>query len=135
MAWATPKCDWATDDVVGTADFNRIESNAEALNGSASDLTGMATIASAANLDIEKRLNIVTGTTDIGYIKTTGFVAGAIAYLYFKDGGADIHNEAGSPPPGYAKIKTMTGGNLTGYANRFYVIHFDGTYWNLMGAY
>jgi len=135
MSWSTPKVDWATDDAVGTDDFERIELNSQHLNGSDNDLKGMATIASAANLDISKRFNIVTGNVEIHYIKTTGFVAGAVVYLYFTGAGADIYNGAGSPPSGYASIVTMTGGMITGFANRFYVIHYDGTNWNLMGAY
>jgi len=134
MAWSTPKTDWDTDDAVGTADLNRIEENSQHNNGSNNDIDGMATIASANDLNIEKKFNIVTGNVDIRSIKSTGFVAGAVIYLYFTGAGADIYNLQ-TPPSGYAAIKTMTGGMITGYGNRLYIIHFDGTYWNLMGAY
>ena len=135
MAWSTPKTSWGTDDAVGTTDLNRIELNSQHLNGSNSDLSGMATIASANNLDVEKRFNIVTGTVDILYIKSTGFVAGAELVLYFTGASADIFNLQANPPSGYAQIKTMTGGMITGFANRTYLINYDGTYWNLMGSY
>jgi hypothetical protein len=33
MAWVTPKVDWDADDVIGDADFNRIEGNCDYLKG------------------------------------------------------------------------------------------------------
>jgi hypothetical protein len=33
MAWVTPKLDWATNDGIGNADFNRIEGNIDYLKG------------------------------------------------------------------------------------------------------
>lgn len=46
MAWSTPKTDWATDYLVGTADFNRIEGNIAdmRMNAAANGRMGTASV-------------------------------------------------------------------------------------------
>lgn len=88
MAWATPKVDWTTDDAVGTTDLNRIENNILSHCGDA-DIAGIATVASADNCDVTKKINVITGADAIKFLKTTGFIAGMTIYMQFTTGTAN----------------------------------------------
>jgi hypothetical protein len=133
MAWATPKTNWATDDVVSTTDFNRIETNISHANGSISDINGMSSILSADNLPVAKKLHVVTGNNEIKFMKSTGFVAGAVIFLSFYDASSiTMHHAESSPPTDYAQIHTTTSANITLSAEDMLVCNYDGTNWYVM---
>jgi hypothetical protein len=133
MAWQTPKTNWSTDDVIATTDLNRMEENTKILkiggdNG--------ASIASAANLEVVKNYHLVTGTTQINFIKTTGWAAGACIDLTFDDN-LNLDHKHSTPPSGYAAmwINTLGGAesSTTGATKPTYRFIYDGTYWRNIG--
>jgi len=97
---------------------------------------GMSTVASANNLDITSTMNIITGTTDVKFIKTTGFPAGFVSYLYFNafsPNSVTVHHNESSAPWGYAKIMTSEGSDVALLNSRSpAIIQFDGLKWNLI---
>jgi hypothetical protein len=142
MSWSTPKVDWATDDAVGTDDFERIEENTRVAELILGHGVAPESVASAANLDITVTNNIfiITGAVQIDYIKTTGRAAGSIIHLIFAST-PTLKNNQGSAPTGYAKmllcdITDFSGsylsGDLDAVANLVLAMLYDGTQWRLI---
>jgi hypothetical protein len=98
MTWATPKTDWATDDVISTTDLNRIEENISHLFADNS-----TNIASTGNLNIgNSEFLKLTGVNTVNYISTTGRAKGSRITCEC-DGVIFAHLE-GSPPANHAEL-------------------------------
>jgi hypothetical protein len=136
MAWATPKMDWDTDDGIGTADLNRIETNINILKVGGDN---GGSIASANSLAVTKNSHLITGNTDIMFISTTGWAAGARILLTFDEGSVVLHHNETSPPSGYAALYlTIDNGAHENYsagpAGITFEFFYDGTYWRNIGT-
>lgn len=135
MPWSTPKTDWATDDAVGTTDFNRIENNTVAAIYETGHGVAPESITSANNLDITTTNNMfsITGNTEIHYIKTTGRRAGSAIFLMLVNHPTLKHNQS-SAPANYAKIVSFEG-DIGTYDGEILQLLFDGTQWRTVGVY
>jgi hypothetical protein len=132
MNWTSnpPKTDWDADDAPTQTDFNRIETNINGTRFGQGDLG--ANIISANNLPIVKDFHIVTGSTAVMYLSTTGYLAGAKVALLFQETNVTIHHdEPGTPPVGFAPIYLATADRTTGVANTLLEFIYDGTYWRV----
>jgi hypothetical protein len=135
MSWATPKIDWAPGYGIGTTDLNRMEENTRILS---LGKTGGGNLASAESLDIGNTYAffLLTGTTDIKYISTSGKEIGAHVYLQMPAGTTiTFHHKEGSVPANYAAIVTGTGTDVDHYAEELVELIYNGTYWVELGRY
>jgi hypothetical protein len=136
MSWSTPKTDWTPPDGVIDTDFIRIEENTAVLhkgNGQAS----LTTVASGNNLAINEtdETFIITGLTDIHFIKTTGRQSGNKIILI--NGGEDnimLKSNISSPPSEYAAIQIYIIGvgysDITTYPKCALQLVYDGANWH-----
>jgi hypothetical protein len=134
MSWSTPKTNWSTDDGIATTDLNRMEENARIAGLTLGHGVAPESISSAANLDITITNNtfIVSGATQIDYIKTTGRASGATIFLIFSSNPI-IKSGQTSAPTGYAKIVSYQN-DLIVQANEVLMLLYDGTQWRPVGT-
>lgn len=140
MAWDTPKTDWGVD-VVGSADFNRIEENIAVLH-KGNGQTSLQVIAGSESLNI--------GVTDETFVITGSSPSVSIKYIYvgtrqpgnkirliLSDTPDLIHNE-GSVPTGYAALFLTNTSSASNYHasvttapcdNQTIDFTYDGTWW------
>jgi hypothetical protein len=138
MTWATPKTNWATDDVIATTDLNRIEENERILrqgNGYSAlqniALSSGVTVTLPNSTDDVFTLTLSGTPTGVSYISTTGRTAGNRVKLIVVGsigGGIYLQLKAGSVPSNHAAIAYFGGGQVV---EDMMVLEFiyDGTYW------
>jgi hypothetical protein len=83
MAWQTPKTDWATDDVIGTADLNRIEGDISDIRFSAA-INGRMGVANLTGASLVVNNTSVTANTRIFLTIQNGYSSG-LNSLYVSD--------------------------------------------------
>jgi hypothetical protein len=90
-------------------------------------------IASAGTITLsDANYFIITGTTQIDYMTTTGWTAGSIVYLQAASTGLVFNHNTGSVPPNTAAFFCV--GEASGiytYAGYVYGFVYDGTYWRI----
>lgn len=74
---------------------------------------------------------ITTGANaNFTYVLTTGFTAGQVIFVWNSQfASLQITNGGGSPPAGYASVKTPTNANYSINLNDPFALMFDGTSW------
>lgn len=88
-----------------------------------------ADVASAGTITVGNgNYAVVTGTTTINYITTTGFTAGSVICLKFS-GALTLAHNTGSVPASTAALLLRGSQNLTTTANDTITLVYDGTNW------
>lgn len=131
MAWSTPKTDWSSvaADVVADTDLNRIEANEAYLEEVARGSGGNVASASALVIDADNDFFIVTGTTQINTIVSTGRRAGSRITLGFADTLTLYHTSAATADTLYIYRVGVGTGDITTAAKSAFSFVFDGTQW------
>lgn len=137
MAWTTPKIDWTPLDGIIDDDLNEIGENLNVLH-KGNGQTALAEIASANNLDINETDDtfLITGTTSVYFIKSTGRQPGNRIHLIKLDsGGAVFHDNEADPGVGYSPMAlwplTHSQGDLTLNPDQCFTFVYTGTKWVL----
>ncbi|NLD98609.1 MAG: hypothetical protein GX640_01935 [Fibrobacter sp.] len=103
MSWQTPKTDWNASNAPVPPDMNRIEENIRVLGQGGRKAATTLTAAAAVDIGDTDDTFLVSGTTSIKYLSTTGRVAGNKIYLVATNNINFLSNQS-SPPSGYAPI-------------------------------
>jgi hypothetical protein len=135
MAWATPKTNWTSDNVIWATDLNRIESNILYLYGLAGTtlLSGFgADIAAPGTpygVEVTNQFHFLTGSGTIKFIKNyTGLAAGHKVYFVKKDAGSVFFDD-GTTLSGYSPL-VIAGAAVLGLdLDEVVSFIYDGTSW------